>query len=310
VNSLEEISVNGSPQWIYIRAVDPDNPLLLFLHGGPGSPMMPIARLFNHKLERHFTVVHWDQRASGKSRRVPSREDDLCIGMYRDDTLFVVNYLRDRFGQSKIYLAGHSWGSVLGVYSVRDRPELFHAYIGMGQTVRPAEGEMISMARVREYAQRAGNTQALAELDELHPPYVRNPSEMLFQRKWLMHFEGATHEYPLERFVRDVASSPEYTERDVEEYWRGSSLLPMATWPEVAKVDFLVEAPGLDAPVHLLVGRHDHQVPFELEERWYEQLRAPSTRLIWFDESAHMMHLTEPDLFQDVLIGVLEQTRG
>lgn len=308
IESLELVSVNRSQQWIYLRGHDQDNPVLLFLHGGPGAPLLSVARLFGLELEKHFTVVHWDQRASGKSRRQSYDDNELTLRTYLDDTLFVVNLLRERFGQDKIYLVGHSWGSILGVHTVRDHPELFHAYIGMGQTVNMGEGERISMEFVKDRAREEGNAKALAELTTLSPPYLEDASQLIVQRKWLGHFK-AMHEFSIAQLMNPLFTSPEYSILDIVAWIRGVILLAQRTWPEVVSIDFFIEAPKLDLPVYFFTGRYDHQTPFELTERYLEMLEAPYKALIWFEKSAHMMNLSEPDYYQDVLINkVLKET--
>ena len=135
IQSLERVELGGIDQWIKIRGHDRSNPILLFLHGGPGITELPVSHLFDTELEKHFTVVHWDQRASGKTRGEGFDEADLTIPTYLYDTLELVNYLTARFDKEKIYLVGHSWGSMLGTLMVRDHPELFHAYVGMGSKI-------------------------------------------------------------------------------------------------------------------------------------------------------------------------------
>jgi len=158
IESLELIELNGSIQWIYLRGHDTANPVLLFLHGGPGTVELPVARQFGLEVEKHFTVVHWDQRGAGKSRSEVFAESDLTVRTHLDDTLALVNQLRARFDQDKIYLVGHSWGSVLGTLIVRDHPDLFHAYVGMGQVVNMLDNETVSLRFVRERAEAEGNT--------------------------------------------------------------------------------------------------------------------------------------------------------
>lgn len=114
IEVLEEVSVNGDKQWIYIRGQDKGNPVLLFLHGGPGMSEMPIARAFGDVLEHHVTVVHWDQRGSGKSRAGRAKPEALTVQTYLDDVVALTRQLQERFEKEKIYLVGHSWGSLLG----------------------------------------------------------------------------------------------------------------------------------------------------------------------------------------------------
>jgi len=144
IASLESVQIGGIEQWLSIRSEDKSNPILLYLHGGPGMGYIPLASDFSSLIEKRFVVVHWDQRGGGKTCGSDTPNSTLNIEQYLTDTFELVNYLRKRFNQQKIYLVGHSWGSVLGVKMAQGYPELFHAYVGLGQVVDMNRGETIS----------------------------------------------------------------------------------------------------------------------------------------------------------------------
>lgn len=302
IEVLEQIELNGSTQWIFIRGHNKANPVLLFLHGGPGTPEMAVAREFGRKVEKHFTVVHWDQRGAGKSRGEDFEESDLTIRTHMNDALALVNNLRKRFNQEKIYVIGHSWGTVLGTLIVRDHPELFHAYIGMGQVVNMMDNETVSLRFVREQAEAEGNLEALAELENVTPPYTENPDEIMVQRKWLSHYGGSSKGVSLLSILAKALVSPEYSISDVIALGTGSVAIAKTMWPELGQVDFFTEAPELDVPVYFFTGRHDYQTPFEITQKYCKGLKAPHKEMIWFENSAHLMNLSDPDHYQKMLI--------
>ncbi len=310
IESLEAVELGDVEQWIYLRGHDRDKPVLLFLHGGPGSPEMPFAREFGLRLEEHFVVVHWDQRASGKSAGKEVPPNSLTVERFVADAVELIDRLRDRFDEERVYLLGHSWGSVLGTLVARDHPELLHAYIGMGQVVNMRLNEEISHRFVEERAREAGNESALAEISGLTPPYENDASELMVQRKWLDRFGGAVHDGSLLPFILRGMLSPEYSLRDVVAIITSLGGLVEEMWGQMLEVDFIEQAPRLDVPVYFLTGRHDYNTPFELVERYYEILEAPHKEIVWFEHSAHMPNLEEPERFQDVLIDqILPETR-
>jgi pimeloyl-ACP methyl ester carboxylesterase len=302
IESLEQLELNGSIQWIYLRGHDIANPVLLFLHGGPGTVELPVARHFGLEVEKHFTVVHWDQRGAGKSRSEDFAESDLTIRTHMDDALALVNQLRARFDQDKIYLVGHSWGSVLGTLIVRDNPDLFHAYVGMGQLVNMVENETVSLRYVRERAEAEGNTEALAELQGLSPPYSENPAELGIQRKWLFTYEGSIKGISPLSLLALYLTSPEYSLQDVIAVATGTDSIARYMWPELGQIDFFTQAPELEVPVYFFTGRHDYNTPFEITERYFDLLIAPHKEMIWFENSAHVMNASEPEYYQKMLI--------
>ena len=133
ITSLEKIELGDINQWISIRGRNTANPILLYLHGGPGTPVMPLFRHFQAPLEDHFIVVQWEQRGAGKSFSWKIPKETMTIEQFISDLQVLIELLRKRFNKEKIYLMGHSWGSVFGTYTVQRYPELFYAYIGVGQ---------------------------------------------------------------------------------------------------------------------------------------------------------------------------------
>ena len=138
IDRLEQVELGGVRQWISIRAADPHAPVLLFLHGGPGSANLAKLRLQVPQLEKHFVVVTWDQRGAGKSASLGFDYSTLSIEQMVSDAHELVTYLKTRFGVEKIYLMGFSWGTVIGL-SLADRyPQDFYAYIAVSQIVDAA----------------------------------------------------------------------------------------------------------------------------------------------------------------------------
>src|SRR5512145_35243 len=115
INVLEKVVLGGTAQWISIRGADPHQPVLLFLHGGPGSANLAKLRVQTPALEEHFVVVNWDQRGAGKSAGIGFDYESLSIAQIISDTHELVEYLKARFGVEKIYLLGFSWGTIVGL---------------------------------------------------------------------------------------------------------------------------------------------------------------------------------------------------
>ncbi|MFP8876640.1 MAG: alpha/beta hydrolase [Myxococcota bacterium] len=302
IESLEKVVLGGLEQTIYLRGHDQKNPLLLFLHGGPGLPSMPQAREFGLRLEEHFVVVHWDQRGAGSScdQKIPN--ESLNREQYLADTLELVNLLRHRFRVEKIHLLGHSWGSVLGAITAQRHPELLHTYIGMGQVVNIDRGEQISYRFVVEAAKAEGNQNALRELETIQPPYA-NTKEVMIQRSWLGYYRGdSLSGDAIERSARAVFLSPEYDISTKLSFYGCAINSLDHTWDNLQDIDFFLDIPRLDVPVYFFMGRHDYNTPFSLVERYFEILEAPYKEIVWFEESAHMPNLEEPERFQDAII--------
>lgn len=173
--SLSEMytSIGGIEQWIEIGSESSDNPVLLYLHGGPGGSSSLAASAFK-PWERHFTFVHWDQRGAGRTfaRNGETGCGKLTIERMIADAVEIAEFLVNRLGRKKIILLGHSWGSVLGIHLVKRRPELVAAFVGTGQVVNMRRNEECNYTRQLAQARDSGNAAALAALEDIGPPCI------------------------------------------------------------------------------------------------------------------------------------------
>ncbi|MFK7975200.1 MAG: alpha/beta fold hydrolase [Halioglobus sp.] len=303
IESLEQVTINGDQQWIYLRGHDQNNPVLLYLHGGPGMAELPTARAFGTEIEKSVTVVHWDQRGSGKSRDGRAKPENLTIQTYLDDVLALTHQLRERFGKEKIYLVGHSWGSLLGALTVRDNPELYHAYVGIGQIANMYDNERVSLAFAQAEAAKRGNAdaqQALADIDI--NTYSHDLAQMTVQRTWLYAFGGGIRLSAMQDLILAYVTSPEYTLLDLWRLLQGSDALPARLWAEVMPYDLLRQAPEFQIPIYFFAGENDYNTPSELAAAYLESLGAPHKELVWFEGAAHLLNFSSSEEYQRALL--------
>jgi len=314
IESLEKIKIGGIDQWIYIRGNDKSKPLILFLHGGPGGSAMPFAKVkYQGELEKHFVIIHWDQRATGKSFSGDIPKETITIKQFVNDTIEVTKFLLKKFKRKKLYLIGHSWGSILGIHTISKDPSLFYAYIGVGQVVNMMQGEKISYDFTLRMANERGNQDAINELTKIGPPPYKNYlSNIMIQRKWLGEFEGVIYgeRNPMRVMAIEYFSCPQYSFWDlVYRFYNGMIFSITHVGDEFNKVNFIDTITEFKVPVYFFTGRHDYNVPFELTERYFQKINAPIKKLIWFEKSAHSPNWEEPKKFSDIIIGqVLSET--
>ena len=185
---LEPVTIGHSRQWVLQRSDDTRNPVILFVHGGPGTSQLSINRHYTRPLERHFTVVNWDQRGAGKSYRAIADAGRMNLAQIVDDTVELTRHLLGKLGHERVLLAGHSWGTVVGTLTVARHPELFHGYVGIGQVANMRENEIASWAWTLEQARARGHRSAVAALESMGPP----PYSGDWQRKTLTQRSGST----------------------------------------------------------------------------------------------------------------------
>jgi len=302
VERLEPVRIGGVDQWVSIRGVDRRNPILLYLHGGPGYVSMPTAWSQTRAWEDHFTVVHWDQRGAGKTYASAADRDamieSLTYDRMVDDAIEMAAWLRQEFGKERIFVLGQSWGSVLGVELARRHPDWLHAYIGVGQAADMMEGERRGYAWALARARAENNTGAIAALEAIAPYAETSPpstDDLLIQRRWLGHYGGVVHgRADSSDFTRAARLSPDYTDQDLALVWEANERSVQRLFPELwANADFSAVT-SLDTPIILLSGRHDYNVNSEVGAEWLARLDAPSKTIVWFEHSAHEPTSEEP----------------
>jgi len=315
VATLEKVRIGGCDQWILERSEDISNPVLLYLHGGPGTSQLTSNRRNTRHLEKYFTVVNWDQRGAGKSYRAIRDTGKMNIGQFVADTRELTLYLLAKFRQERLVLAGHSWGSIIAALTVSEYPELYHCFVGIGQAARMAEGESVSYRWTLEQARKHRDRRAVAALVKMGPPPYRGDwrKKTVTQRRYLERFGGeilASRNGAFGLVIRSLLFSREYTLRDRVNYFRGILGSMQLLWPELLQVDLFETVPEFRVPVFLMEGRSDWECPYEIAESYFDWIKAPSKELIWFDRSAHLPNSEERDLFNEVMVAkVLPVTR-
>jgi pimeloyl-ACP methyl ester carboxylesterase len=274
---------------------------------------MPTSWYFQNGWEDYFTVVQWDQRGSGKTYGAndPKKvQPTLSLDRIVDDAGEVVQYLRARYGKQKIFVLGHSWGSLVGLSLARKHPEWLYAYVGMGQIIDARAGERVGYEETVRIAKATGNAKALADLKSIAPYPNLDGSIPLdkinTERIWSVRFgelswnrDGLDYYYDLTQF------SPEYTSADIANIDQGSHLSLGPLLPYMMTFDFAAVTEWR-CPIIMFEGRHDFTTPSSVVADWFAKIRAPEKKLVWFENSAHMMMVEEPG---HMLIHLVEDVR-
>ncbi|NLN56353.1 MAG: alpha/beta hydrolase [Clostridiales bacterium] len=300
VSELIKVELNGRKQWISIRGHDKDNPVLLFLAGGPGGTQMAAVRHELSRLEKHFVVVNWDQPGSGKSYGVKN-EGKISVDTYIDDGIALTEYLISRFSKEQIYLIGESWGSALGIFLINKKPDYYHAFIGTGQMVDFEETERLDYAKALEIAEQKGDKSLINRLRRNGvPPYYGD--DVTWKSAVYLNYLSAymanlpeIHN-PGYNTLRDIFS-PEYGISDKINYIRGVVYTFNEVYQQLYDIDLRKDYTSLNVPVYFFLGRYDYNAPTSLVEEYYELLDAPQKEILWFEHSAHSPWINESDKF-------------
>jgi pimeloyl-ACP methyl ester carboxylesterase len=307
IAALERVRIGESDQWVLVRSEDVRSPVVLFLHGGPGTSQLTWNRRNTRRLEEHFTVVNWDQRGAGKSFAAIRDAERMNIDQFVEDTKELTSRLLERFDKQRLVLVGHSWGSVVGALTVSRYPELYSCYVGIGQTANMLDGERASYLWTLDQARRQGDRKAVAALEAMGPPPYAGDwrRKTVTQRRYLARYGGELHgsrNGAMGLVLGGLLCSREYTLLDRINYFRGILGSMRRLWPELLEVDLSASVPRLEVPVFLVEGRHDHEAPAEIAERYFSVLQAPSKELVWFERSAHLPNVEERARFDRLMV--------
>lgn len=302
IQSLESVQLGGVEQWIQIRSRDRANPVLLVLHGGPGVPEMPFEYV-NAELEERFTIVQWDQRGAGKSYSSPLPSQSMSLDQLNRDAEQLVDLLRARFGQERIFLLGHSTGTVIGAYIAARHPENIRAYIGISQVADLHATEQILYEFAMRSATEQQDAEALKELRGIGPPPFSTEKQLQVSQKWVNHFAPDRFAAIAPARLKLLFLSPDCSLRDLWRMIRGAKFSFDHLWREFFAVNLFQQVPRMEVPVYFFEGRDDHVVTAEVASRYFEALDAPrGKKLIWFEHSAHWPEFDEPEKFRRVII--------
>lgn len=304
-NGIDEASylpIGGIDQWVTIRGQHRDNPVLLFLHGGPGDVTNPWTFALFAPWEEQFTVVQWDQRGAGRTLRKsgPSIAPTLTVDRMAQDGIELAEYLRTHLGKTKIIIVAHSFGSIVGVRMARARPDLFFAYVGTGQVADATKNYTATFDALVRKARALGNQQALDELARIGPPPYPSGQGYGVQRKWANTFEGA------DQFINSTIGwtlvSPGNSVDDFNDSFEGQGvsaerLVPQTTslTPNDLGLEFAI-------PVFIIQGAEDFTTSTALARGYLDAITAPRKAFVPIVGGGHFAVFMKSDQFLKELV--------
>ncbi len=296
ISSLEQVEINGAGHEVMIRGVDRNNPILIFVHGGPGCPEIPYVRKYQKELEQHFTVVHYDQRGSGKSYHFFEKYSNLTTDLLVDDLLALTDYVTEELGQEKVALIGHSFGTYIGMKAAAKAPEQFYAYIGIGQMADTIQSEVEALEYTMEQARQAGNEEDVTSLELMRESVERG--EEYTPRTLLQKYGGAARLINENKdYYAGLLLNPEYNGLDAIRFFKGVLVSQEILLEEVSANDLPDMIDHLDIPTYFVMGQYDYMTSVNAARDYFNVLEAPVKDFVVFEESAHYPQFEEKERF-------------
>lgn len=303
IDESSYVTLGGIEQWVTIRGEDRDNPLLLFLHGGPGDVTNPWSFMRFAPWEKHFTVVQWDERGAGRTLRKngPGIAPTITIDRMVQDGIELAEYLRKHLHKEKIMLVGHSFGSILGVKMARAKPEFFYAYVGTGQVSdSPVKNYSATYEALLKKGKALGDPRAVEELIRIGPPPYTSGEGYRVQWKWANAFEGAN------AFIYGTLGlalvAPGYSVQDINDSGDGQMLSAERLVPQTQSIGPTELGLEFSIPIFVFQGEEDFTTSTALAQHYLESIKAPRKEFVAIRGGGHFAVFMHSDQFLQELL--------
>lgn len=287
VNDRLMLDVGDTEVYVEVSGQKKDAPLLVFLHGGPGSVahLVMFQKTVGRELERDFLVAYVHQRGIGKSPPVP--DETQTIASHVDDLEQIVNDLTARYGRDKVDVVGHSWGGMLAaLYAVSHR-EKVERLVLISTAVNVKALLRDSYEAALKWAQEENVQQAITELTALEPSFdtVQHFGTVL---GWANQAGGVAKDFDMDAVVRKLNIDTDYP------HWREQQgKINSAMMQQVLEIDLSASFPSLEIPVLFVSGARDTIVTETTMRREYDNYRGPKS-FVLLQESHHLPFIDQP----------------
>lgn len=316
------IDIDGMKQYIQIRGENTENPVMIFIHGGPASPMGYVSSYYQKELESELTIINYDQRGCGRTYYANDCNADSDIDLLVNDLNVIVAYAKERFAKEDVIITGHSWGTVIGSIYVQKYPENVSRYIGISQItnlyvnklniarialekneIKGTEdekklSELIGrMSRVKEYDDMSLDD--LGQLVSISSKYIACEGEMSGLSQMITGITSPDMNFnDMKWFMSQMNTQKFFAQnREIMEYaFFGFDVDMLST--------------SYNVPVYYLAGKGDYAVCQRDVEAYYESIKAPDKAFYWLENVGHSMFIDNPELYCRTIKNILCKSRG
>jgi len=314
IDNQEYVPINGINQFLYHMGTSYDNPVLLYLHGGPGSAESLFAHVFQNSWEDIYTVVHWDQRGAGKTL-TKNPDHYPTIELMLHDLYEVIQYLKKKYHKEKIVLLGHSWGSVLGSFFIQKHPNDIAYYIGTGQVIHMTENEQVGYDKVKELIIKADDQKSLKKLEAIggYPGSKVTFDKEFLKKCSLVRKLQSKYKLSSDSFLsifKIVKKSPIFQLSDFFAFLKIYKA-NQGVYSFFSDFNLWGESKEYKIPIYYILGEDDWQAPYIIAEKYFNEILAPQKNIYLIPNARHMAMVDQPDMFYQALFDLYskEKTR-
>ena len=312
INESMYVDINGTKQWISIYGQKKDNPVLLYLHGGPGSATSPYDHAFTRKWSDVYTVVTWDQRNAGKSFDKVHPVTLISHDDMMEDGRQMSEFLRKHLNADKITLLGHSWGSIFGANLALAYPEYYDTYIGTGMCIDIVENEVRLYNAAKNWVgSDPKGLELLSKMDlegDMGMEYVRARNKLMADHGYGMMKDGTDY-----NMFAAYLFNPYYSLADLLKYFLTvkESIDPYIGFMTHGLREFsLYGRYDYQVPYYNINGDIDYQTNYELACEYFEKVSAPYKQMFVMKDATHGLLESRSEEFSMILHEIARQQAG
>jgi pimeloyl-ACP methyl ester carboxylesterase len=298
LNENRYVLINGIDQWITIRGRRRNNPVILILHGGPGSTYTPF-NVFLLDWEKYFTIVQWDQIGSGKTFKKSGIVENLSFCRLADDGIELTKYVCGYLNCEKIILMGSSAGSLIGLKMIKKSPENFFAYIGAEQN-SPDTG--LYYKTIKEYA-RENDKKAFQFLEKIgnnKNKWTKDDVDRINKIATKVDKNAPNMIYDL--MLPAIMYDKEYSMKDIQIMSKGMNYALEKLYNEMVNFDFEGLGYQFNIPFFIFQGEYDIITPVNDARQYFEKIKSPYKEFVIIKNAGHLAEFANPKHFLDELI--------
>ncbi|MFK7952751.1 MAG: alpha/beta fold hydrolase [Ekhidna sp.] len=287
IDTTANISVNGIQQFLSIKGKSIENPILLYLHGGPGAAVSSHRDKVTQLLEAHFVVVHWDQRGSGKTMEFNKSDVSPNMAIMKQDAEGILSHLLTRFNREQIIVFGNSWGAVLGFHLAEKFPKKVSAFIAVSPIVNHMKSQKMTLELLQNHFKDDDSTKAVSQLNTVKIPF-ENAEQMLILHRWEAIYNGS--EFSFVQYEQYLSYFQEWSTQ-----W-------MPLYRQLYEINLEKETPKLECPVYVLIGDKDLTTNHVITKAYFDKLIAPRKKLFLLKDIGHNIPAIDSGRMQKLII--------
>lgn len=302
----EYVEINGVNHYFLHYRKDADAPVLLFIHGGPGSTESMIAYLVEAYEERNYSIVYYDQRGTGKTY-LKSKLADANMVKLQEDLLQIVLHIKKKYKKEKVGILGHSFGTSIGSLFALKYSEHVLFYIGCGQMIDTYGGECYAFEKLKKAIEEAGNEKDKQKLKTLGTyPMQQFDKKMLGKMRKIRALQGKYHLAGSidKKMLKIIRKSPIMGLKD---WWplMVGVMKNMEVMKDLMEYNLRKEGTNFQIPMYFVMGEEDEQTPIALVKQFYEEIDAPKKEFFTIKNAGHYTMIDNVKVWQKTMVHIV-----